>query len=423
MQPWNKTIINNLSRFICFWLIFVLLFWWVNSAMTAERNQWKEFNDLPPNTVDVVFMGNSHSFETFQPRIINDLLPINTYLIGISGENIFISYYELREILKSQKPKMVVLETFTIDLTDLLGTGFLFEFTDYNPWDLNRLAVTLKFIPLDMLYTVFPSLRTRVDWNSPAPFFKNLKDSLQFGKKDLDPNLGFIPNNLVITDQEFSTVDQKPDPPMDTSLWLNQIYLEKFIRLCKKNDIQLLFVTSPVLKITGEQHKYYTPFDLTPYLDKNELDLVTLHSTKLSQIHYADLAHLSTIGSVISSLEITQTLAEKLDLPLNQERMDQYRSLIFSGFSLTHQGLEYAIKLNPEDTDASLLYKFTLSENDTKQQIFSSDWQSSSDFRFHLSPIGRYYWYNLDVEIRNPQIDYSITGRFKIDLNKDQNVD
>jgi hypothetical protein len=415
--------LKNWARFTCFWLIFILIFSCVNKALRVPNKSWYDFYHLPPHSIDVLFMGNSHSLETFQPSIINDILPINSYSIGIGGENIYFTYYELREILKTQKPKVIYLETFTLDLTDMLYPAYLFGFTDSGSLNLNKLAVAARFLPFDELFTIFPALRTQIDWNTPKNIFTLFINQFQTNKNEIDPNLGFISNPLIISDQEYSAIDQLPDPPMDTSLANNRVYLEKFIDLCKNNDIKLVFVTSPILKISGDQFIFYNLLDKAPYMNINQISQANIDFENPYQLFFSDYSHVSTFGSLLVSIKTAQVLARMLSLPIDQDKLAYYQAFQFSSFTLTHKGNEYNLKLIPEEKDSNLLYRYKVFINDTGQEIYSSEWVTSNDYRFHLIPVGRYYWYNLEVEIKNPEGDYSIKGRFKIDLDRDKNVD
>ena len=72
--------------------------------------QYREFYNMEKDTVDVLFLGTSHSYCGFSPQDFYDLHGIRSYNLGSSRQGIWLSYYWLKEALKTQKPKIVVKE-------------------------------------------------------------------------------------------------------------------------------------------------------------------------------------------------------------------------------------------------------------------------------------------------------------------------
>ena len=403
---------RNWVRFICFSLIFLLLFSWGNFAMKDAGLGWTEFYQLPENSVDVVILGNSHNFQTFQPQIINDIVPVNSYTLGISGENIFISYYELREILKYQKPKTIVLETFTLDLTDMKMPAYIFSFLDFGVWDFNKAAIAARFLPLDQLQSVVPILRTRIDWNNPGQFVKILADSFKPKKDTINPqDLGYLPLQYIIPADIYQSAKTLSAPSHHLSLAENEKYLLKFIELCNKEDIQLVFATSPVVKISGDQFKYYQPFELSTFADEHHLTRVTFDQTRLNRLHYYNLSHVNTLGSVITSIDLALAISKELNLPVDQEKLQYFQSFIFTDYDLTQSGNRYNVKLLPENADAPLDYRFTVIGAEGQGVVDRSDWQRNNGYEFSLTEPGEYC---IEIEIRNPSGDYSLKIIFRI---------
>ena len=54
-------------------------------------NYWPFFYEgLPENSMDIVFMGSSHSKTTFIPEIIDDILGTDSIHVNTSGESILL---------------------------------------------------------------------------------------------------------------------------------------------------------------------------------------------------------------------------------------------------------------------------------------------------------------------------------------------
>ena len=94
-----KTLLIKLTAF---GMLLALGFGILNlMSYNYASRRWVDFYKLPPNSVDIVFMGNSHNFYAFQPKIVNEILGKKSYVVAISAENTLLSYYELKEILKN----------------------------------------------------------------------------------------------------------------------------------------------------------------------------------------------------------------------------------------------------------------------------------------------------------------------------------
>jgi hypothetical protein len=341
-------------------------------------------------------------------------LHIHSFDIGIDGENIAISYYELRELLKTQRPKIVVLETFSLELTDLMLPGMIFRFTDSGPLDFNRLAVAYRFLNFDNLYTIFPSLRTRVDWNSPAPFFRNLEQSVKGVPATTNPKFGYSGFNYAIQEEVYLTAWLQPPAKNNYSLDQNKAYLDKFVKLCEQNNIQLFLATTPIIKISGGQFHYYQPFDVTTYAAQNGLEVLPFDASNLNHLHYGNLSHLNSFGSVNYSIDLASALAHLTDLHDDQKKLEYYNTFRFTDYSLTHDGNHYVLDLIPADKQAPLQYQFSIINVETGKPLVNLDPQSQSEYVFDLPKKGNF---DIEVKISNPDGPYGFTGDFRINLN------
>lgn len=70
------------------------------------------FYGLDDDVVDVLFLGNSHSYCSVNSAILWERYGMAAYSLSISGQDLAGSYYCMKEALKTQKPKVVCLEVF-----------------------------------------------------------------------------------------------------------------------------------------------------------------------------------------------------------------------------------------------------------------------------------------------------------------------
>jgi hypothetical protein len=404
---------RRIIKFISFWVLFSLLFSILNLSMRIENKRWVDFYTLPSDSIDVVFLGNSHGFMAFQPKIIDDILPINSYVLGIGGENIVLSYYELKELLKYQHPKVVVLETFVLDLDDdfLKSTGY-YDFLDAGSWSSNRTAVAARYLTPDLAYTIFPALRTRMDWSAPYIYIDQIFSEYKYLRAPvIDPGLGSTQNAGVILDSEYQANINPTEINYDPPSVDNQKYLEMFYELCRQNNIKLVFSTVPTVTKPQGNDGRYKPFDSSEFAIRNNISVIDYDLGVFNHLDFVTTDHVNAFGSMEVSIQTAQELAGILNLPIDQSALDYYRSFIFTDYTLTNTGNNYSINLTPADTTTSLKYRWMVQMADSKKVISQTEWTSDNSFEFTLDAAGDY---RVLVEIKNPNGDYPFLAYFPI---------
>jgi hypothetical protein len=104
-----------------------MLFTGLNEVLAFRWGGWKDFYKLPKNSVDILFIGNSHNYMTFQPQVVDDLLSMNSYVLGVPGESAVMTYFELNTALRYQHPRIIVFETNGADRVTDTDQGFFFR--------------------------------------------------------------------------------------------------------------------------------------------------------------------------------------------------------------------------------------------------------------------------------------------------------
>ena len=89
-----------------------------NTIVSNYKKAWDEFYSLSPNSLDLVFIGSSHAYCTFDPELIDNSLGTNSFNFGSPLQHADSSYYVLKEILKYQKPEVVIFEIYWDMLDD-----------------------------------------------------------------------------------------------------------------------------------------------------------------------------------------------------------------------------------------------------------------------------------------------------------------
>lgn len=100
--------------------------------------QWNGWNELEKNSVDVLFLGNSHAECSVAPLQLFEEAGIKSWVLKSSGCNMPVRYYYLKEALKTQKPRLIAVEIFTDKLGTKLNDGQNLAAYGEMPFGLNR---------------------------------------------------------------------------------------------------------------------------------------------------------------------------------------------------------------------------------------------------------------------------------------------
>ena len=117
---------NNFIKSILFLGIGTLLLFFVNSLFTPRWNypvfsgnstdSIATFYAQDENVNQVIFLGTSHGETGISPMEIYKYSGISTYNLCTSGQPIEISYYLLKETIRTQNPNVVMLDVIPLEV-------------------------------------------------------------------------------------------------------------------------------------------------------------------------------------------------------------------------------------------------------------------------------------------------------------------
>jgi len=101
-------------------IIFLIIL--VSSFQYYEEKIFKRFDSflnyayykIPKDSIDLLFVGSSHSYCTFNPRLFDHYLKCNSLNLGTDSQSFSITYSAILEILKRQTPKVIVIEVYPL---------------------------------------------------------------------------------------------------------------------------------------------------------------------------------------------------------------------------------------------------------------------------------------------------------------------
>ncbi|MBR5343794.1 MAG: hypothetical protein IK149_07850 [Oscillospiraceae bacterium] len=145
----KTNVFKLIIRSIAFLLIFCLLLTLATLVFLPKRNcedsesaQVAGFYKEPDNTLDVLFLGSCNMYSSVSPVLIYEQYGITGYAMCCPDEEMSTSYYYLREALKHQDLKMVVVESLFLTETNTSRREHFNRYAlDYIPLSLNKIAL------------------------------------------------------------------------------------------------------------------------------------------------------------------------------------------------------------------------------------------------------------------------------------------
>lgn len=385
-------------------------------------NFWPYFyQEVPRNSLDIVFMGNSHAKTTFIPEIIDQLLGTHSLHVNTSGESIFQTLIEFREVLRTQDPQMVVLEANPIynGLTREELKPWNFSFFYAMPFGFRKLAAGLQFFSdLDLMKFLLPFTSNHADWKNPGAVFERAQDALQAIEDKLAadwhvdlPHKGY--------ENYLRSLPLQPETPA-----------ADLVDGCAITDLDArLAAAAELLQIAQKEGQAVTlieaPQYINPYATCREPIAATAErygSTYLtlfvepyrSPLWFGDDEHMTQFGAIIASVETAQFLADKLDIAINRDMLAYYRSYFYRDYTLEQTGNTVTLTLIPEDEAAIQAVDFAWDVSLNGDIIFESDGKGMNQLSFTLPDAkGEYF---LHVVIHNPISSYYLRGGFELVL-------
>ena len=83
-------------------------------AQTSYGSTWDAFLAEPEDSLDVIYLGSSFAYCDVNPSIVYEHSGLTGYVMGGSEQPLSITYWYLREILRTQSPEAVVLEATSL---------------------------------------------------------------------------------------------------------------------------------------------------------------------------------------------------------------------------------------------------------------------------------------------------------------------
>ncbi len=290
----------------------------MNTVNAYTKARFDDFYALEKNSLDMVFIGSSHSYCTFDPEKIDPYTGLNSFQMGTPSQHADTTYYELREIYNYQNPEYVVMELYwdvVDDDFELKQAESLFEVM--NNQELIDEYIKEVFPEGEKAKYNLPAIRYQQEYFAykSSQWEKALIEKFGVTKKTEATNgteyyrsKGYTFCDTVIPESEFDRTNQFKN--FDGKDWdfspKQKEYLQKIIDLCNEKGSKLIFVTAPIANVSMDFIKNYTAVheklssfaaeNNIPYIDYN---IVNMEENLLEIENFRDDAHLNDSGVAI----------------------------------------------------------------------------------------------------------------------------
>lgn len=218
---------------------------WTTNKDAKMTNVMQGFYQLKPNSLDVLFLGDSSAYRGISPLEIWQQTGITSYVYGSPAQRAWLGYYMLKHALAYQKPKVVVLEASELLYGNNVRSGYTRKVLDNMRWGSAKMEAIqdpiFKFGLDTKLSYFFPILEYHDRYNELNG------DDFKYAFQDLDDNDKGYAFNAVSTPYvgslNFMDKQHHFTLPNDAKK-----YADKMIDLCKQNHIKLIFINVPKAK-------------------------------------------------------------------------------------------------------------------------------------------------------------------------------
>ena len=243
-------ILKTSAKVLAFMLLLAALVYFLEGLLqtggsVVERK--RAIEQRPADSIDVMFIGNSHAYCTFNPAVIGDIMGKRVFNAGLPDQKIDMTYFTLQELLKSQKPETIVLEAFSFGRSDSEYAGFVANMDAMNP-SLLKFREAFEIFPEK--YNAFRMsiglFRSHNNWKKPSVMLSNLKYMLGSPIKDYTGFDGFYPLSSKMsaeTIEKYKNAENiKFTPVVDG---YSAGYFKRIVKLCKERNIRLVVAMAP----------------------------------------------------------------------------------------------------------------------------------------------------------------------------------
>lgn len=301
--------------------------YYIKNSRWPTTSTYKQFYNMDKESIDVIFLGSSVVVNAFIPQELYNDYGIRSYNLGSEQQSMFLSYYWLKEALRFQKPKVIVLDArfmWDVHPENAINTNESLTRKCLDPmkWSNVKMEAVHELCKLDKsqseLSYYLTNIRYHSRWSNVQEYDFDTKMGDSSELKGYGPILADGPTSYTTFEEEDTSVTTQFVPLMKE-------YLDKITSLCKSNDIELILIDLPGNKMNDGINNA-----LKTYARESGIDYYNLCSTRYYNEIGATLpqenivSHQNVWGAIKTSKYIGRLLQDKYGVEAVVD--DQYES-------------------------------------------------------------------------------------------------
>ncbi len=247
-----------LCRLLAFLLLFAVLLVYITGVLASKGSTVAGFYHEAQNSVDVIYLGGSHANAAFDPMTLYRDYGYTGYVMYSWAQPMWTSYYYLEEALKTQTPRVVVLDAF--------GMAYGNTYLSTNDNDATSDDFSLLIRPsLTRVKLAFAMSAAQAEHKSATRYlsflnyhnrWKNLtaQDWLWPLARPHAAGKGYGP---IYTTESHAQQDAAAAPAAASIYPPCMEYLNKIKALCDKNGITLVLTVTPYIVASDAEYDLY----------------------------------------------------------------------------------------------------------------------------------------------------------------------
>lgn len=330
--PWAKFFLKLSALFLAVFMVVFITdqkeYFVGDQSNNHSGRKWRAFYKFAgkkSKNVDILVLGNSHASAGVEPYILSENTGSYCFILNTPGAGSVDLYYNLVEVLKYCKPKLVIVET-----SCLIGDGIGKEWACIQSieskkgfW--NRLSLIPYYLSSDdWVKAVSPTIRNhsflltdtaRISFN-----VKNVGRDKNPPRNNFE--LGrFSHGNTGMSDSIYNMFKNDPGPLKCSDCYISdqtRKYVHKLYDLCNKNDIELLFFTAPMHPLAFENYdflkknnqEFINELPKARWLDLQQNCDTTIYTREAFNNEYGGWQHNTYTGMVLNTYQLCDFISK-----------------------------------------------------------------------------------------------------------------
>lgn len=316
-----RTKLMRIAKVVCFCVIALGIMAFLTKLFTPKwlENRWhsaktnNSFYELEDNSLDVAIIGSSVVAAAIDPYQLYEEQGISAYNMGVMQQPMVGTYFWLKEIQTTQKPKVVVVEVKTAGRVSDKNEADSRKSYDYMQWGKAKLQYAIEYCntneDAELFEYLFPFGKYHTRWSEISEedydFVSGNDDSL---------TRGFV--TLTTKSRvEFDGIKTDTDKEAEYNA-TNADYLKRIIEECQNNDMGVVLVKTPDSSWKASKYNHVKEIAeeyKVDYIDFNAKDMMNRLNIDYAK-DSADSVHLNIDGAKKITEYMGKYLKEKYEL-------------------------------------------------------------------------------------------------------------